>query len=106
MTVHSLVFNSAELIYQNNSVGLGELSEEALESANKDIRNFREFLSRKCGHLENITDVFNRLFIRSDPVINYIVQSCCGKRTSKERVILTCPHEDDSLFESMIVAAQ
>ena len=106
MTVHSLVFHTAELIYRNNSVGLGELSEEALESAYKDIRNFREFLSRKCGHLENITDVFNRLFIRSDPVINYIVQSSCGKRTSKERVILTCPNEDDSLFESIIVAAQ
>lgn len=106
MAVHSLVFHSAELVYRNNSVGLGKLSEEALESANKDISNFREFLSRKYGHLENITDVFNRLFIRCDPVINYIVQSSCGKRMSKKRVILTCPTEDDSLFEWMIVAAQ
>ena len=106
MIVHSLVFHTAELIYRNNSVGLGVLSEESLESANKDICNFREFLSRKCGHLENITAVFNRLFIRSDPVINYIVQSSCGKCSSKERVILSCPNEDDSLFESIIVAVQ
>jgi len=69
ITVHNLIFHSAELVERNNGIALGELSEEALESCNKDVRNYREFLSRKCGHIPNLTDVFNRLFIRSDPLI-------------------------------------
>ncbi|CAF1467991.1 unnamed protein product [Didymodactylos carnosus] len=40
MTTHSLIFHSAELIFRNNSRGLGEISEDALESTNKDVRNF------------------------------------------------------------------
>ncbi|CAF3971491.1 unnamed protein product, partial [Rotaria sp. Silwood1] len=80
MTVHSLIFHSCELIQRNHGVALGELSEEALESCNKDIRNFREFLSRKCGHIMNLTDVFNRLFIRSDPIIRKVVIDTFNRR--------------------------
>lgn len=43
------------------------MSEEALESRNKDIRNYREFFSRKNGRINNIKDIFNHLMITSDP---------------------------------------
>ncbi|CAF1171235.1 unnamed protein product [Didymodactylos carnosus] len=56
LTVHNLIFHSAELVERNNGIGLGELSEEALESCNKDVRNYREFLARKTGHIPNLTD--------------------------------------------------
>jgi len=80
MTVHSLIFHSCELIQRNHGVALGKLSEKALESCNKDIRNFRELLSRKCGHIMNLTDVFNRLFIRSDPIIRKIIIDTFSRR--------------------------
>jgi hypothetical protein len=64
---YSLIFHSTELIARNDDVSIGQLSEEALESCNKDVRNYREFLSRKCGHVLNLTDTFNHLFERSDP---------------------------------------
>ena len=80
MTVHSLIFHSCELIERNHGVAFGELSKEALESCNKDICNFREFLFRKCGHIMSPTDVFNRFFIRSDPVIRTIIIDIFDKR--------------------------
>jgi hypothetical protein len=105
MTTHSLIFHSAELIFRNNSRGLGEISEEALESTNKDVRNFREFLSRKCGHLENLTDVFNRLFLRSDPVVNHTVHESWSRRKRKNnKTVSTCLNEDDALFQSLLIA--
>ncbi|CAF0917452.1 unnamed protein product [Didymodactylos carnosus] len=76
--------------WKNNRVGLGELNEEALESANKDVRNFQEFLWR------------------NDPVINYIVQSSCTKKRSKskEKTVLTSANEDDTLFQNVIQAEE
>ena len=87
ITVHNLIFHSAELVERNNGIALGELSEEALESCNKDVRNYREFLSRKCGHIPNLTDVFNRLFIRSDPVIRHTITQSLSKRDKRANVV-------------------
>ncbi|CAF1158909.1 unnamed protein product [Didymodactylos carnosus] len=74
LTSHSLIFHSTELIVRNDGISIGQLSEEALESCNKDVRYYREFLSRKCGHVVNSTDTFNRLFERSDPMVDEIVR--------------------------------
>lgn len=46
------------------------MSEEALGSRNKDIRNFRQFFARKNSRLNNITDVLNHLMITSDPLFD------------------------------------
>ncbi|CAF1096979.1 unnamed protein product [Didymodactylos carnosus] len=104
LTVHNLIFHSPELIERNNGIALGELSEEALESCNKDVRNYREFLARKIGHIPNLTDVFNRLFIRSDPVLRLIIdqsQSRRGKRTSLAQVTGSV-NEDDALLSKIL----
>ena len=89
MTVYLLIFHSCELIERNHDVALGELSEEALENSNKDIRNFREFLFRKCGHIMSPTDVFNRFFIRSDSVIRKIIIDIFDKRQIHSQTLLT-----------------
>lgn len=105
LTVHNLIFHSAELIERNNGIALGELSEEALESCNKDVRNYREFLARKIGHIPNLTDVFNRLYIRSDPLLRHIIdesQSRKGKRTSSLQVTSSV-NEDDALLSKILV---
>ncbi len=105
ITVHNLIFHSVELVEWNNGTGLGELSEEALESSNKDVRNYREFLARKCGHIPNLTDVFNRLFIRSDPVLRHIIdrsQSKRGKRVSSLSTPASSVDEDEILLNKII----
>ena len=48
---------------------MGYLSEEGLESNNKDIRNFLETHSRKCSREDQLLDVMQRLLERSDPKV-------------------------------------
>ena len=107
ITVHNLIFHSAELVEWNNGTGLGELSEEALESSNKDVRNYREFLARKCGHIPNLIDVFNRLFIRSDPVLREIIsqsQSKKGKRVSSLSTSASSTVNEDEILLSKLLS--
>ena len=66
-TLHGTIQHSVELMATNDGCGLGNLSEECLESNNKDIRNYLQFLSRKTSPIEQITDVMCRLLERSDP---------------------------------------
>ena len=79
-TLHATLHHSKELIVNNNSEGLGPLSEEALESNYKDIRNFMETQSRKFSKVEQLTDVMSRLLERSDPQIKEAIQN---QRSSK-----------------------
>lgn len=64
-TVHKMLYHSTAIITHFNTLNLpiGVMSEEALESRNKDIRNFRKFFARKNSRVNNITDVFNHLMI-------------------------------------------
>ena len=71
-TLHGTLHHSTELMTLNDGHGLGSLSEECLESNNKDIRNYLQFLSRKTDPVLQLTDVMARLLERSDPVIHNI----------------------------------
>ena len=68
-TVHGLLHHAPELIESNNGFGLQEFSESGLEANNKFLRFYRTFLARKNGQVQNLTDVFNRLWLKSDPCI-------------------------------------
>lgn len=48
------------------------LSEEAQEHCNKDFKNIRSQYSRRNCRLSNITDIFQRLFVNSDPAITHL----------------------------------
>ena len=45
------------------------LSEEGSEAANKDIKKFENDHSFESSPLRRLTDTFNRLIRRSDPII-------------------------------------
>ena len=45
------------------------LSEEALESRNKNFRNYREKHTRKMSRNRTMRDLFNVLLYSSDPII-------------------------------------
>jgi hypothetical protein len=53
---------------------IGQLSEEAQESRNKDLKLFREFHARKMSRVSTNEDLLNRLFITSDQLISSLPQ--------------------------------
>ena len=106
-SVHQILAHSAELISANKNHGLGTLSEEALENNNKNIRKYREQLSRKTTQEDNLSDVFHRLWLKSDPVLrkfrpvdkcsycdgDHHVRSCPKKRVDFDGI-----SNEDQLF--------
>ena len=68
-SVHRVLMHGAETI-SSFDIPIGQLSEEAQEARNKDIKNFRLNFARKTSRQDNLQDVFNRLLVSSDPVIS------------------------------------
>lgn len=68
-TVHKILVHG-HLIMENAILPLGQLSEEAQEARNKDIRMYRQLFTRKTSRRMNILDLFCRLLLSSDPVIS------------------------------------
>ena len=49
---------------------IGQLSDEAQEARNKDLKKFRESFARKISKEETNKDLMRRLLVTSDPVIS------------------------------------
>ena len=60
-TVHKLLIHGAA-IAKESLLPIGVLSEEALESRNKDMKKFREHCSRKSSRIFNNEDMFRDSF--------------------------------------------
>lgn len=67
-SVHKILIHGS-LAIKHALVPIGQLSEEAQESRNKDYIRFREHHSRKSSRINTNTDLFNFLLITSDPII-------------------------------------
>lgn len=80
-TVHSLLHHSYELIEANEGQGMLEYSESPLEANHKFMRFYRQFLARKTSQPENLTDVFNRFWHKSDIVIKL-----AGEKIVKQKI--------------------
>ena len=99
----------------NGGFGMGDFSEEALETLHKYIRRYRELLARKNNIFNNFHDVWKALMVRSDPKIRSwkrkLTCSVCKqeghtKRSCKLREELTkqgCENEYDALFNSFLI---
>ncbi len=70
-SIHKLLIHGPEII-EKALLPIGQLSEDAQDSRNKDIKRFREDFSRKCSRTSNLHDVFNRLLVTSDPYISSV----------------------------------
>jgi hypothetical protein len=55
-SVHRVLAHTAEQIRMNGMYGMGDLSEEGLETLHKLVRRFRKMLARKTNLLDNLTD--------------------------------------------------
>lgn len=67
-TLHKILMHGGAII-SNFLIPIGQLSEEAQESRNKDFKIYRERFSRKTSRRNNMEDVFQRLLVSSDPLI-------------------------------------
>lgn len=65
--MHKILTHGASVIAEL-IVPIGELSEEALEARNKDIKKYREFHARKNSRIGTNEDIFRRLLLSSDPL--------------------------------------
>lgn len=67
-SVHKVLIHGAE-VAQYALLSIGELSEEAAESNNKNYKAFRRDHTRKMSRVLSNTDLLNRLLLSSDPFI-------------------------------------
>ena len=70
-TLHKVLAHSWELIALNDGVGLGALDESGLEGCNKILRNVRTNIAMKTCQKDNLVDTVRRMWVSSDPVVNY-----------------------------------
>ena len=78
--------HSAEVV-QQCLLPIGMLSEEAAEARHKHVRAFRLQHARKDSRTHNISDVFGRLLITSDPLLSSIGQAHRRLRRSRQPLL-------------------
>lgn len=66
-SVHKILIHGADII-QNAALPIGMMSEDALESRNKDFRFIREHHTRKMSRETTMEDLFKYLLMSSDPL--------------------------------------
>ena len=60
-SAHIVLAHSAELIEENDSIGLLNFTESDIEANNKYLRQYRINYARKASQYDNISDCINRL---------------------------------------------
>lgn len=70
-TVHKVLAHTREIM-DHNILPLGELTEEAQEAKNRDVKQYRLFNTRKCCKTAQNSDLMNHLLLSSDPVLHTI----------------------------------
>ena len=68
VTVHKVLLHGTILI-STAILPIGQMSEEAQEARNKDIKMYREFHTRKISRKATNQDLLHRLLLSSDPLL-------------------------------------
>lgn len=71
-SVHKILIHGESIIQHFAVLPIGQLSEDAQESRNKDYKRFRLHHARKCSRSATNEDVFHTLLYTSDPYITSI----------------------------------
>lgn len=67
-SLHKVLIHGGQVI-KYISLPIGQLSEEAAESTNKDFKRCRQSHPRKCSRVSTNEDIIHALLISSDPLI-------------------------------------
>ena len=113
-SAHQVLAHSAELIENNNELGLLNYTEAGLEANNKLLRQYRINYSRKTNQHDNLSDCLNRLWDKGDPEVlkigdrlycthckehSHTVKSCQKRKKDMQ----TCSTDIDYLLSMMTV---
>lgn len=82
-SVHKILIHAPDII-EHALVSIGELSDEAAEARNKDVKKYRLNHTRTISRVATNQDLINRLLLTSDPLI-----SGQKKLPSKKKLIFT-----------------
>lgn len=77
-SIHKILIHGPQIV-EWAPLPIGQLSEDAQEARNKDIKQYREHFSRKSERSKTMEDIFHRMMITSDPYI-----SSLGKQLKKQ----------------------
>ena len=86
-SVHKVLIHGSEVI-DHCLLSIGELSEEAAESCNKLVKQFRRDNTRKHSRTVTNTDLLHRLLLNSDPFISSLRKLPCKKKSMMSREVL------------------
>lgn len=68
-SIHVVLIHGHSII-ENSVLPIGQMSEDAQEARNKDIKKYLESFSRKSSRENTMSDIFHRLLPSSDPLIS------------------------------------
>lgn len=86
-SVHKILIHGSQAI-KFIMIPIGQLSEEAQETRNKDVRFVREHRTRKMSSILVTTDLMNNLLASSDPVVaTSISEEKVSKKALKEEAL-------------------
>ena len=83
-SLHRALAHSWQRIEENGKKGLGNESEEVLESCNKLIRYYKKHGSRKMKVEHEFCDIFNHIWIASSPLLNALDPDKEQKKPKRE----------------------
>lgn len=69
-SMHKILIHGEKIIEYYAILPIGQLSEDAQESRNKDYKKFKLHHSRKCSRAATNEDMFHTLLYTSDPYIS------------------------------------
>lgn len=90
-SVHKILIHGAQVIEHFN-VPIGQLSEEAQESRNKDLKRYRQNHTRKCSRTMVNHDLIRRLLVSSDPLLSSM------RKTQEKEIKTMAPDAQFMLF--------
>lgn len=94
-SVHKVLIHGESIITYNSILPLGQLSEDAQESRNKDYKKFRLHHSRKCSRTATNEDVFHTLLCSSDPFISCLRRQHTPKHIELDEEALNLLDSDE-----------
>lgn len=100
-SVHKILIHGSKII-EDFIIPIGQLSEEAQESRNKDVKHFREFNTRKSSRIFTNEDLMHKLQITSDPYISSIREKAKNKKhmlNEEALKLLKFTNDDGQEFE-------
>lgn len=84
-TVHKILIHGEKMM-KSAILPVGVLSEEPQEGRHKDFKSFRTNYARKTSRIDNMTDIFNRFLVTSDP---FVVSQYVSKTFPKKKELPT-----------------